>query len=281
MLWYRPGDTLHKEFTTSHPANGQATAADSLPVVVLAKNGTGDVAVTVSVTSIETGRYQASCVIPDTYAAGDQVTLRVEAIVAGVTGRGTLFETRLIAVDLTIAIATQLFVDGPANKLKVNSDHSINGQIVLGSDGIAAIVNAINESTLTANQIAAALTGVTSVILMGPLMTGETHKLVRGSAYLHSEATAPYVRVAKAMYDLTGASATFRMKLDRQSRISVSATIISYDANYYEVYADLTNTNTAVVCVGTGHDQFWVTLAGGQAVCISQNFLEVIEGILP
>ncbi len=279
MIWARPGDTLRREFTTSHPANGQSTTADSLPSVKLARNGTVDVAVTVSVTLSETGRYLASCVIPESYDPGDDVALRGTATVAGVTARDTLVELRLIGIDLTQEIADQLFVDGSANLLKVNADHSVNGEVVLSPEGIAEIAAGINASTLTANQIAAALAGTTEVVLVGPLMTGAAHTVVRSSAYLHSLGTAPSVRVAKALYNLTGASASFRMKIDCASRVAVAATIVSFDADFYEVYADLTAANTGSLTVGTGHDQFWVTLSGGASVCLSQTFLEVIEGI--
>jgi hypothetical protein len=279
MLWHRPGDSLSKEFPTSSPVNGQSVDADSLPGVVLARNGTVDVAVTVSVTKIETGRYVATCTIPSEYIAGDVVALRLTATVGSVTGRDTLFEDRLIAVDLTVGIASQLFVDGATNLLKVNTDHSTNGQVTLNSDALDQIAGGINIRGVTANQIAAALAGTTSVVFVGALMTGAAHKLVRGSAYLRSQSTAPYVRVPKALYDLTSATAEFRMKLDQRTAVVVAAVVGDYDCYFYQVDCDLTEVNTAALAVGTGHDQFWLTLASGRQVCLSQCFLEVIEGI--
>jgi len=131
----------------------------------------------------------------------------------------------------------------------------------------------------TSTAIAAALSSVGTVELIGPMLSGAAHKIVRGSAYLYSIETAPYVLVAKATYDLTGATAEFRMKLDRQSAVVVSATIVSHDASYWKVYANLTASNTDDMTPGVGHDQFWVTLSGGAVVCLSQNYLEVIAGI--
>ena len=131
----------------------------------------------------------------------------------------------------------------------------------------------------TSTAIASALSNVGTVELIGPMLSGAAHKIVRGSAYLYSISTAPYVLVAKATYDLTGATAEFRMKLDRQSAVVVSATIVSHDASYWKVYANLTASNTDDMTPGVGHDQFWVTLSGGAVVCLSQNYLEVIAGI--
>lgn len=131
----------------------------------------------------------------------------------------------------------------------------------------------------TSQGIASALTNIGTVELIGPMLTGAAHKIVRGSAYLSAISTAPYVLVAKATYDLAEATAEFRMKLDRQTAVIITASIVSYDATYWKVYADLTASNTDDMTPGTGHDQFWVTLSGGAVVCLSQNYLEVIAGI--
>ena len=191
------------------------------------------------------------------------------------------YATRLLSTSppTTAEIATALFVDGGSNKLQVNVDNSVDSQAVLSPDDIEEIAAGINESTLTANQIAAALLGETTVNLVGPLMTGQSHKLVRGSAYLHSRGTAPFIRVPKANYNFSGATAEFRMKLSQQSAVTATGTIVSVDENYYEVYADLAGTKTDDMTPGTGCDQFWVTLASGDLVCLSQTYLEVIAGI--
>jgi len=279
MLWYSPGDSLRKEFVTSHPANGQAVDADSLPVAVLLRNGTIDDAVDVTVT-LDTdfdGAYTATCTIPSGYAAGDTISIRVAATVAGVAGRMVLFETRLILLDLKTAIAAQLFVDGSTNKLKVNTDHSVTAQMTLTDQDKQDIADGING--YTAAQIAAGLVGTHSVNLLGPLMTGELHRLVRGSAYLRAHSTAPFQRVAKTIYPLSGATAEFRVKIDGNDAVVFSAVIESYNSDYWEIYCELSSDDTASVAVGSGADQFWVIMPSGQEIAIDQRTLEVIPGI--
>lgn len=193
----------------------------------------------------------------------------------------------MLAASYTVApttseIATALFVDGATNKLKVNADNSVNSEVVISGDDITSLASQINGAT--AAQIAAALTNVTSVFLVGPLSGGPSHKLVRGSAYLRTHGTAPYIRIPKGLYPtLNTGTASFKILIDRQAALSFAATIISFDDNYWEVYCDLTAAQTATVTISptsknTGHDQFWVNLSGDN-ICLSETYIEVVAGI--
>lgn len=130
MYWVRPGDDLPWEFTTSHPNNGQSVSADALPVVVLARNGVLDEDVIVAVELIETGRYLATCTIPDEYNPGDVISLRATAIVAGVTGRDTLFQTRLFGIDFTQVAGVKLVL-GPAVGSVAGSGEVSDGGLIV------------------------------------------------------------------------------------------------------------------------------------------------------
>jgi hypothetical protein len=99
MRWYQPGEVARGEFTTADPTTGAATDADSTPTVSVARNGTADGAVSVTVTSPATGRYLYSFTVPADYDAGDHVAVRVTATVGGVTVTTTALETRLVGTD--------------------------------------------------------------------------------------------------------------------------------------------------------------------------------------
>lgn len=281
MFWLRPGDTWTREFPTS-AQNGSAKNADSTPTASLVKNGTVDVAVTVNVTSISTGLYSASCTIPSEYSPGDRVTLRIAATVDGVAAKGVLAEARLIAVDLATDIADQLFEDGGTNKLKVNDDQTVNTDATISGDDLAALATLINDKVVpNANQIAAALLALScspTIGVISPMIPGGAHKLVRGSAYLYDKGKSPFIKVPKADYDLSAATAELRMKVDRQTLVTAAATIISLDENFWIVYADLPSTKTDDLQVGTGTDQFWVTI-DGTSTAISNHYLDVLEGL--
>lgn len=192
------------------------------------------------------------------------------------TGAYDPAKTAAQATDQTLIKAkTDQLVFTTPNKVDATATATLDQDAI---DDIAdAVIAGVDMAT--PNEIAAALTNIGTVELIGPMLTGAAHKIVRGSAYLSAISTAPYVLVAKATYDLTGATAEFRMKLDRQTAVIITASIVSYDATYWKVYADLTASNTDDMTPGTGHDQFWVTLSGGAVVCLSQNYLEVIAGI--
>jgi len=180
-MWLKPGDTLRKEFTTSSPANGQSVSADSLPVAVLAQNGTADNDVTVTVSLIETGRYLTTCTIPSDYAAGDVISLRVTATVSGVTGRDTLTEQRLQAVDFATGLAAQLFVDGAANKLKVNTDHSVEAGFTVTEGNITDLAEGVGAEIVV--DIMDALTGRT-IRIDSPFAAGGALTVFSGDDYL-------------------------------------------------------------------------------------------------
>lgn len=282
MYWLKPGNTWAREFPTS-AQNGAAKNADSTPTATLARNGTVDVAVTVTVTAISTGLYSAACTIPSNYTPGDRVTLRIAATVDGVSAKAILAEERLIAVDMSTEIADQLYENGGTNLIDVNSDGTVNTNTVLSSDDLDDLAGMINSRMgPTANQIAAAWAALSTcnmtVGLIGPLLPGGSHRIVRGSAYLYSKGRAPFVKVPKADYDLDGATAELRLQIDHGDIVTATGTIVSLDENFWLIYADLPSNKTDDLPAGTGYDQFWIDQAGVES-CVSQQYLEVLAGL--
>ena len=92
---FRPGDQVYVEFVTSVFATGAAGNATGDPVGTLNRNGTDDGAVTVTVTNLDTGRYKAAFVIPDTYLLGDVLNLTIAATVSGVAGKAVVWHAIL------------------------------------------------------------------------------------------------------------------------------------------------------------------------------------------
>jgi len=133
--------------------------------------------------------------------------------------------------------------------------------------------------------IASALTGVSSVEFMGSPMQGPRVILVRGSAYLKSQEMAPYQRIAKAAYPDMGLDTVvgFRMKVYRSDdtfEVMVDGVIESYDATYWNLYADLSSADTALLIVGEGVAQFWVELDGiDEEITVSEYKLTVKHGV--
>lgn len=84
------GDLLSLEFTTANYTSGQASDADLLPVATANHNGTDDPAFALTVTSLDTGRYDVTGLVPDTYTAGDSVWITVEASVNGVDAKAPI-----------------------------------------------------------------------------------------------------------------------------------------------------------------------------------------------
>lgn len=137
----------------------------------------------------------------------------------------------------------------------------------------------------SSSGIASALTGVSSVEFMGSPMQGPRVVIVRGSAYLQSQSMAPYQRIAKAAYPDMGLDTVvgFRMKVYRSDdtfEVIVDGVIESYDATYWNLYADLSSADTALLIVGEGVAQFWVELDGiAEEITVSEYKLTVKHGV--
>ncbi len=84
------GNTYWGGFTTQNPSTGEATDADSLPVGTATKNGSDDVAFSLTVAKIDTGRYSVTGSIPSTYVAGDFVQISIAATLGGVSAKAVI-----------------------------------------------------------------------------------------------------------------------------------------------------------------------------------------------
>lgn len=96
------GDFVSKDFTVQD-GTGAASNADFLPTAVLVRNGS-DTAVVVTVTNKETGVYNISFTIPATYEAGDEVEVRVTAVVSSITAKDYVFSTTLDGPTIFTAV---------------------------------------------------------------------------------------------------------------------------------------------------------------------------------
>jgi hypothetical protein len=98
------GETIYYEFTTHALADQSLVNADSLPTGTLVKNGV-DTAVAVTITNKATGIYKAQFTIPGTYVAGDEVGLRIEALIGGKAHANTDWQESLSSGATTPAAA--------------------------------------------------------------------------------------------------------------------------------------------------------------------------------
>ena len=78
------------EFCTANPATAAAQNGDALPTGILYVDGTADAA-TVTVTNITTGAYKAALTLP-ALTAGQMVSIRISAVVAGVPGTDIVWQ---------------------------------------------------------------------------------------------------------------------------------------------------------------------------------------------
>jgi hypothetical protein len=99
------GETIYYEFTTHALADQSLVNADSLPTGTLVKNGV-DTAVAVTITNKATGIYKAQFTIPATYAAGDEVGLRIAATIGGVATGAVVWQESLSSGATTPAALT-------------------------------------------------------------------------------------------------------------------------------------------------------------------------------
>ncbi len=88
-MGFKTGETIAVDFCTQTPSTGAATNADSTPTGTLVINGT-DNGATVTVTNKSTGNYKASVVLP-AVTDGDVLTLRISAVMSGVTGKAVIW----------------------------------------------------------------------------------------------------------------------------------------------------------------------------------------------
>lgn len=78
-----PGHQLEFDFVINTSA-GSIVNPDSPPTGTLIRNGEDSI-VSVSLVNKATGVYTASCTIPETYRTGDNLQIRIDAVVSGVT----------------------------------------------------------------------------------------------------------------------------------------------------------------------------------------------------
>jgi len=89
-MGYKPGDPYYGEFTTCRFDTGAATDADAPPTAIATRNGVDDLAFSLTVTKIDTGRYKLAGTIPGTYASGNAVQICANATVGGVAGKSVI-----------------------------------------------------------------------------------------------------------------------------------------------------------------------------------------------
>ncbi len=114
-----PGSAFAVQFTV-FSSTGALVDADSLPTGTVVHNGVDDGSPAVTITHISTGLYKATGTVPTTYIPGDEVQIRVNATVSGVTsavelGNWTLDFPIFVAGSVTVATsATALTISIPS-----------------------------------------------------------------------------------------------------------------------------------------------------------------------
>ncbi len=110
------GDTVTRHFGTSSVSTGAATNADSTPTVVVAEDG-ADMAYAPTVTNVATGLYKVDlvCTSGNGFESGRRYSVYAVATVGGVTGRDTLGEYQVLALDLNATLNATI-----ASRLSLN-----------------------------------------------------------------------------------------------------------------------------------------------------------------
>jgi hypothetical protein len=99
---YIAGNTYYGEFTTCRFDTGVATSADSTPVATANKNGADDGTFTLTVTSLDAGRYKITGTVPAGYAAGDKVKISVAATVNSVAAKAVVDKFEIGPVNANV-----------------------------------------------------------------------------------------------------------------------------------------------------------------------------------
>jgi hypothetical protein len=86
MGTYKPGDSYYGFFSTQHSVTRLLSNADATPTSTVYHNGTSDASFSINVTSIATGMYRMTGLIPAGYAAGDKVNILASGAVSGIVG---------------------------------------------------------------------------------------------------------------------------------------------------------------------------------------------------
>ena len=138
-MFYKPGDSYYKEFTTSDPTSGAARNADSTPVATANHNGIDDSTFVLTVTNIDTGRYKITGTVPAGYAAGDVVNTSIAATVNSVAGK--------IAID-TFMVDTK----------RVSNLNDIASSSIVSGGAIATSSGAVSNVTTVTNSVTSNVT---------------------------------------------------------------------------------------------------------------------------
>jgi hypothetical protein len=95
------GDTVRPFFSTCNPSTSAAINADSLPVVTIEEDGI-TLGYSPTVTNVTTGLYRVviDCTTGNGFEAGKRYSAYVTATVSAITGRDSLAEYEILALDL-------------------------------------------------------------------------------------------------------------------------------------------------------------------------------------
>ncbi len=119
----------------------------------------------------------------------------------------------------TAQIATALFVDGATNKLKVNSDHSVDASI----DSLAG--SGANTVTITVNDGATAIQGATVTAKVNGSIVGSATTNVSGVAVLALDNSMPTIVITASGFN--GSSASLAISGDTIHTYSLTAISIT------------------------------------------------------
>ncbi len=142
------GQTVYRRLLIYSPTTGGLVAPDATPTAELVRNGTTDGAVTVTVTSISTGRYKLSFTIPGTYAVDDVLELDASWAVSSVAG-GKLWTMQVDNTVASVKAKTDNLPSDPADASDIASSFSTVNSTLSTISGyldteVAAILTAVD-----------------------------------------------------------------------------------------------------------------------------------------
>jgi hypothetical protein len=169
----KPGQIGYFQIPVQNPATGAAIDADATPTAALYRNGALDGAVSVTIARAALGSYGGSFPVPTGYAAGDDVQVRAQAIVAGVQSPPVVvFADRVDSISAGLYSITMTVRDA------VSLNPLVDALVVVKDSTGATVIN-VSRTSAAGVTIPALDAGTYQVLIgMTPGYTSLTATLV-------------------------------------------------------------------------------------------------------
>lgn len=171
-------------------------------------------------------------------------------------------------------IATALFVDGGANKLKVNADNTVTSGVTLSQDNIDDIAAAVSDVAVSADDLVTAFTGRT-IRINSPWAAGGSLTIYSGDDYVAANSTSLSATIT-ARTDLIGMIPHLYLESKVLIELTASAVVSGTETL---TFGDLTAEQTLTLWDGIGNAPaqrvYQIKFVDG-----SGNVQTVIDGVL-